>query len=1349
MDENNLDPEQIRQLNEAFQELQETVRSTTETVKTKDLQKSVDNTKKSVDKLASEFDKLTQLIKNSSSAVQNPTKPSETQSDVNQTNLNTSIFDNVLKSMAGSFSGLNNVTLNLIKSFSSLSDLLKDKTTTTKISERHKERTRQIIEAVDPLKPTSRIPIAESLTEAQPTSKITPEPVVAPSQPDLSSPVTPQSPLNLESITAQNVTIEGLQKLAQSLNEADKSILRNTGYIKDGNGNWKKYSSLMDIAIQKQEAVISPVDKQVAAIEDTVRSYGYVQNENGKWVSSIAELTDVQKKELAEKKEVLEQLIKEGKARKEQEDREKQRKKSEEDLIKNFKELSRVAGNDLAKNFFNSSQGMGKYGDTLNKFGGGIIDVTKNLGPLGKAIGFVAGGLFKLVGSVFKQNEALNKAYEELSELGAVDFRGISQMFSNLQNAGFTVNEIGKFTGILKAAGTNLAGLGVTAADGAKKVSDTFKEIKNTEVEEQLRMLGYNSETLFKTFTDYQGMISRLGRTQNLSVRELAERSSKYAKNLDELAKLTGESRDNLQRQQEAIQSDITFRTVLAQLADDEQERVKKLVTLMEQYGEETGKGVRNLLANAGPTIDEATNLYLQTGAQVQILINRFKQGTISAEEFSYEFAKAVKENSKELGVDTENRKKLSQIQNNAFGADEEVTRQMMGNAKLMDQVNKQLSKTPEQMAAVATQTEQQAKRENDVQRALENARAMTERNFEQARDRLIQLVGTQVTGAFEKLYTGLNKFGKALADTVYWITDMLPGVDTVDFRDLFRGADDVKHELSNTAKELAETNAKIEKANKTKLELDQIAIKIQEKNNEKAELDQRYKNAKTRDEKIEIDNKRRSVETEIAGLTSQQKNLQSKKKSEFGERGIDIQISELEKKRAELVAKQATLQQEYESKKTTTTETESPEYKKLQAESRKLQDELTNTQDITKKLNDEKSLEFSLLKKEFLKDRTWTEEDLKDKQKNKEFLDALAFKKQELEKKSNELLEKLNESNEKLVSIRNAELAKASTQRGLPAGVAPSTAGAGRGSVGMPKAVAGEGVDVAMGKKSNMTDYLKKVAQVESSGSAIAKAPTSSASGLFQFTKGTWEEMTKAMGKNYSLQDRFDPVKSAEVAAFMTRQRKSQIEEATGREASDVDLYLTHFLGAGGASKFLKAMDNNPNASAATVASPEQITSNPNVFKDNYGRIKTLQEIYNDFSSKLQTAETVIAQGKGGKDISAIDAAKIEQGKFGGIFSGPESGYPVLLHGKEIVIPMPDLADLKTQLSEVKKTELPSMTPASVASTTPINNQSLNELVSMQGSMIEILSEKLDAMIDKLSTSNDIQDRILTYQQT
>lgn len=1287
MDENNLDPEQIRQLNEAFQELQETVRSTTESVKTKDLQKSIDSTKKSVDKLQTEFDKLAQLIKTTSSTMRATKESSEKQTKTGQTNANISSFDNIVKSVTAGFSGLNNATVNLIKSFSNLSDLLKDKTAATKVA--------------------------------------------------------PKAPAPLENITAENVTIESLQKFVKSLDESDKSILRNTGYIKDGNGNWKKYSSLMDIAVQKQESSINTTEKQLAAMEDTVRSYGYVQNATGKWVSSVTELTEVQKKELHEKKEVLEQLIREGKARKDQEDRERQRKKSEEDLIKNFKELSKVAGGDFVKNLFNSSQGMGKYGDTLNKFGGGIIDVTKNLGPLGKVVGLLTGGLFKLVGSVFKQNEALNKAYEELSELGAVDFRGISQMFSNLQNAGFTVNEISKFTGILKAAGTNLAGLGVTAADGAKKVSDTFKEIKNTEVEEQLRMLGYNSETLFKTFTDYQGMIGRLGRTQNLSVRELAERSAKYAKNLDELAKLTGESRDNLQRQQEAIQSDITFRTVLAQLADDEQERVKKLVTLMEQYGEETGKGVRNLLANAGPTIDEASNLYLQTGAQVQILINRFKQGTISAEEFSYEFAKAVKQNSKELGVDTENRKKLSQIQNNAFGADEEVTRQMMGNAKLMDQVNKQLSKTPEQMAAVATQTEQQAKRENDVQRALENARAMTERNFEQAKDRLIQLVGTQVAGAFEKLLTVINNLGKGLTTFVKSVTFGL-----VDMTDLFKGADDVKHELSNTAKELAETNAKIEKANKTKLELDQIAIKIQEKNNEKAELDQRYKNAKTRDEKIEIDKKRRSVETEIAGLTSQQKNLQSKKKSEFGERGIDIQISELEKKRADLVAKQTTLQQEYESKKTTT-ETESPEYKKLQEESRKLRDELTNTEDISKKLNDEKSLEFSLLKKEFLKDRKWTEEDLKDKDKNKEFLDALAFKKQELEKKSNELLEKLNESNEKLVSIRNAELAKASTQRGLPAGVAPSIAGAGRGSMGMPKAVAGEGVEVATGPKSSMTDYLKKVAQVESSGSAIAKAPTSSASGLFQFTKSTWEEMTKAMGKNYSLQDRFDPVKSAEVAAFMTRQRKSQIEEATGREASDVDLYLTHFLGAGGASKFLKAMDTNPNASAATVASPEQINSNPNVFKDNYGRIKTLQEIYNDFSNKLQKAETVLAQGKGGRDIAAIDTAKIEQGKFGGIFSGPESGYPVLLHGREIVIPMPDLADLKTQLSEVKKTELSSITSASATPTTPINNQPLNELVAMQGSMIEILSEKLDAMIDKLSTSNDIQDRILTYQQT
>jgi muramidase (phage lysozyme) len=131
----------------------------------------------------------------------------------------------------------------------------------------------------------------------------------------------------------------------------------------------------------------------------------------------------------------------------------------------------------------------------------------------------------------------------------------------------------------------------------------------------------------------------------------------------------------------------------------------------------------------------------------------------------------------------------------------------------------------------------------------------------------------------------------------------------------------------------------------------------------------------------------------------------------------------------------------------------------------------------------------------------------------------------------------------------------------------------------------------------SGMSSYLQKVAQVESGGKADAKAKTSTASGLFQFTEGTWKETTKAMGKNYSLEDRFDPKKSAEVAKFFTEQQKSQLEKGTGKQASDADLYMAHFLGAGGATKFLNAMSKNPNAMATEGADPKQIEANKSIF--------------------------------------------------------------------------------------------------------------------------------------------------------
>ena len=310
------------------------------------------------------------------------------------------------------------------------------------------------------------------------------------------------------------------------------------------------------------------------------------------------------------------------------------------------------------------------------------------------------------------------------------------------------------------------------------------------------------------------------------------------------------------------------------------------------------------------------------------------------------------------------------------------------------------------------------------------------------------------------------------------------------------------------------------------------------------------------------------------------------------------------------------------------------------------------------------------------------------------------------------------------------------------------------------------------------MNSYLQKVAQVESGGKADAKAKTSSASGLFQFTEGSWKDTTKAMGKNYSLEDRFDPKKSAEVAQFYTERQKAQVEKGTGREASEADLYMAHFLGAGGATKFLNAMAKNPNALATEGADPKQIEANKPIFYEDggKGKMRTLQEVYDMMARKLDKAGEALAAGKGGADIAKMELpganapqmaqaetkktddsgrataatdsrlasnkpAEIPTADTGGVFDGPPQGYPVMLHGNEMVIPMPDTRSL-----EVQKTELSEVTNNN---TTTNNVQTVTESsLDMAPFMefFELLSEKLDTLIEAIEDGNDHTEKLVKF---
>ena len=187
----------------------------------------------------------------------------------------------------------------------------------------------------------------------------------------------------------------------------------------------------------------------------------------------------------------------------------------------------------------------------------------------------------------------------------------------------------------------------------------------------------------------------------------------------------------------------------------------------------------------------------------------------------------------------------------------------------------------------------------------------------------------------------------------------------------------------------------------------------------------------------------------------------------------------------------------------------------------------------------------------------------------------------------------------------------------------------------------------IAMASRRTGVDfsYLLGQAKIESSLNPTARATTSSATGLYQFIDQSWLAVIDKHGAEYGLnwasdaisqgsngryqvadpelrQQILDLRKHPETASVMAAEHaadnKAYLESRLNREAEPVDLYLAHFLGVGGAAKFLSVHDRAPDVSAASLF-PSAARANRSIFYDRSGNARSFAEIRDRFAAKLQ----------------------------------------------------------------------------------------------------------------------------------
>ena len=143
--------------------------------------------------------------------------------------------------------------------------------------------------------------------------------------------------------------------------------------------------------------------------------------------------------------------------------------------------------------------------------------------------------------------------------------------------------------------------------------------------------------------------------------------------------------------------------------------------------------------------------------------------------------------------------------------------------------------------------------------------------------------------------------------------------------------------------------------------------------------------------------------------------------------------------------------------------------------------------------------------------------------------------------------------------------------------------------------------------------DYIKRLVRNESNGVANAKNPNSSARGVGQFIDSTWAEMVGKYGArhNIGLGDRDNAEKNLIMTKYYAAENKKRLESSLGRKVTDSELYMGHFMGPAGATKFLAAKQKNPNASAVQLMGAKVANANKRIFYNENGEEKTISEVY------------------------------------------------------------------------------------------------------------------------------------------
>jgi uncharacterized membrane protein YgcG len=344
-------------------------------------------------------------------------------------------------------------------------------------------------------------------------------------------------------------------------------------------------------------------------------------------------------------------------------------------------------------------------------------------------------------------------------------------MTNAASGAGLTVEQFSK---IVAANGQAMVALGGTTEQGAKRFADLGKKMKTSGLGDELLRMGYSTEGVNQGMASYIQVMGSNGRLQNASTAQLAQGSATYMKELDGLAKITGSTREEKQKELEALAKDAQVEAAMQHLDDKQRQQMLSYIT---SFPKAQQGAIKDMLATGTITTEEGVKMaamYPELARQSQAFGRTLAAGgTISKEAMNTAKNSAIAEA-------RERNKNLSSV--GKFN--KEMGDTYAGGAQLARQSIDGLSKASAEQATTIKNADQAAALEKSKQRLAEFSNAFT--NF-LAGSGLIEVM----MGALETLGAVItavaipvfNVFASVLKSVTPFISDTLvPAIQVLGF---------------------------------------------------------------------------------------------------------------------------------------------------------------------------------------------------------------------------------------------------------------------------------------------------------------------------------------------------------------------------------------------------------------------------------------------------------------------------------------------------------------------------------------------------------------------------------------